>query len=70
MRLHRGVQEALWTLATAILSIGAGGTAGTLGTVLVFLLPAGSSLMLGAQLAAIALAASAGWFALRRFVRR
>ena len=24
MRLHRGVQEALWTLATAILSIGAG----------------------------------------------
>lgn len=45
-------------------------TAGTLGTVLVFLLPAGSSLMLGAQLAAIALAASAGWFALRRFVRR
>ena len=45
-------------------------TAGTLGTVLVFLLPAGSSLMLGAQLAGIALAASAGWFALRRFVRR
>jgi len=42
-------------------------TAGTLGTVLVFLLPAGSALALGGQLAAIALGSTAGWFALRRF---